>query len=37
MESVEFTEATFEKQLMELRESQKEIQALSSYLIHHRY
>jgi len=32
----EFSEAAFERKLVELRESQKEIQALSSYCIHHR-
>ena len=32
----EFSEAVFERKLVELRESQKEIQALSSYCIHHR-
>jgi len=32
----EFSEATFERKLVELRESQKEIQALSTYCIHHR-
>ena len=32
----EFSEASFERKLVELRESQKEIQALSTYCIHHR-
>jgi len=34
--SGEFSEASFERKLVELRESQKEIQALSTYCIHHR-
>jgi len=31
-----FTEPIFEKKLYELRDSQKEIQALSAYVVHHR-
>ena len=33
----EFSEASFERKLVELRESQKDIQALSTYCIHHRW
>jgi regulator of Ty1 transposition protein 103 len=36
MEGHEFSEAGFERKLVELRESQKEIQTVSSYCIHHR-
>jgi len=32
----DFSEASFERKLAELRESQKEIQAMSAYCIHHR-
>lgn len=32
----EFSEAIFEKKLVELRDSQKEIQALSQFCVHHR-
>jgi len=32
----DFTEAIFERKLMELRDSQKEIQSLSQYCVHHR-
>jgi kynureninase len=33
----EYTDAEFEKRLNELRDSQKEIQSLSAWLVHHRY
>ena len=32
----DFSEAIFEKKLVELRDSQKEIQALSQFCVHHR-
>ena len=32
----EFSEAIFEKKLLELRDSQKEIQSLSQYCVHNR-
>ena len=32
----DFSESIFEKKLVELRDSQKEIQALSQFCVHHR-
>ena len=32
----DFSEAIFEKKLVELRDSQKEIQSLSQFCVHHR-
>ena len=32
----DFTEALFEKKLLELRDSQKEIQSLSQFCVHYR-